>query len=268
MTITFDPIARLDKETRELAAGMDRAGIRGLVEFYYQLQEHRIALDAQVRELEAAEKPAGLTSHFATEIGRLERQMPPVLQRWVEARKPGEWLLSIFGIGPVISAGLLAHIDITRAPTVGHIWAFAGLDPTKKWGKGEKRPHNAVLKTLCWKASDSFVKFRGDERCYYGHLYAEKKAKIIARNEGGEFAELAKATLEQRNIKDKELLATYEAGKIPPGRVDLQARRWTVKLLLAHLHAELYRDHFKQEPPLPYPIAFLDHAHVIAPPAS
>ena len=37
------------------------------------------------------------------------------------------------GIGPVIAAGLLANIDIKQAPTVGHIWRFAGLDPTNKW---------------------------------------------------------------------------------------------------------------------------------------
>jgi hypothetical protein len=40
---------------------------------------------------------------------------------------------SIKGIGPVIAAGLLANIDITKAPTAGHIWRFAGLDPSSKW---------------------------------------------------------------------------------------------------------------------------------------
>jgi len=34
---------------------------------------------------------------------------------------------SIVGIGPVLSAGLLAHIDMARCPTVGHIWQFAGI---------------------------------------------------------------------------------------------------------------------------------------------
>lgn len=56
---------------------------------------------------------------------------------------------SIHGIGPVISAGLLAHIDIHRAVTVGHIWRFAGLDPSVKWLKKTKRPWNAGLKVLC-----------------------------------------------------------------------------------------------------------------------
>jgi hypothetical protein len=27
----------------------------------------------------------------------------------------------------------MAHIDIEQAPTVGHIWRFAGLDPTRTW---------------------------------------------------------------------------------------------------------------------------------------
>ena len=62
------------------------------------------------------------------------------------------WARSIYGIWPVLAAGLLAHIDIEQAPTVGHIWSFAGLDPTKKWQPKTTRPWNAarVMNTATW----------------------------------------------------------------------------------------------------------------------
>ena len=56
-----------------------------------------------------------------------------------------------------ISAGLMANIDITKVQTAGQIQAFAGLDPTREWNKGEKRPYNARLKALCWKIGQCFI---------------------------------------------------------------------------------------------------------------
>ena len=91
----------------------------------------------------------------------------------------------------MIAAGLEAHIDITRAPTVGHIWRYAGLDPTCEWRKGEKRPWNASLKTLCWKIGESFVKVSGKEKSLYGRLWKERKELEEKRNAAGEFADQA-----------------------------------------------------------------------------
>jgi transposase len=71
----------------------------------------------------------------------VEREIRKALDLYSDEHVPGVWAKSIIGIGPVIAAGLLAHIEIERAPTVGHIWAFAGLDPTRKWGrKGRNGP--------------------------------------------------------------------------------------------------------------------------------
>ena len=62
--------------------------------------------------------------------------------------------------------------------------------------------------------------------------------------------------------------ATYEAGKLPPAHLHARARRWCVKLFLSHWHAEAYRQHFGTEPPLPYPLGILGHAHMIQGPES
>ena len=85
----------------------------------------------------------------------------------------GPWAMATIGVGPVICAGVIARIDIHRAPTVGHIWRFAGLDPTQKWEKGKKRPWNTDLKRICWLLGESFVKvINNDDAFSQEHFWA------------------------------------------------------------------------------------------------
>ena len=199
---------------------------------------------------------------------RSRRRSSVRLEKYVGAHVVGEWLIGVHGIGPVISAGLLAHIDIHKAPTVGHIWRFAGLDPTVKWEKKTKRPWNAQLKVICWKAGESFVKFHNSEECFYGHLWKKQKEVYIARNEAGDYAARAAQILTERKIgKDTDAYKAYSVGRFPPAHVHAMARRWAVKIFLAHLHAEMYRRILKTEPPLPSVLQHLGHAHMIQPAA-
>jgi hypothetical protein len=46
------------------------------------------------------------------------------------------------------------------------------------------------------------------------------------------------------------------------GHINDRARRYAVKQFLADLHGAWYRCEFGREPPLPYPVAHLGHAHV------
>ncbi len=236
---------------------------RYLVDLYYQIQDYRKATANQSRAAADAEEPHHAIGLVMGAMHGIEDDIRNALNKWTDEHHMGRWAKGVHGIGPVISAGLLAHIEIERAKTAGAIWRFAGLDPTVEWGKGEKRPWNAQLKVLCWKIGDSFVRQSGSEKCRYGHLYRERKAREVERNEAGEFAALAKATLEKRAIRDPATRKRYESGKLPDGRLDLRARRWAVKLFLAHWFEEAYRQHHGTEPPSPYPIAHLGHAHAI-----
>jgi len=123
-----------------------------------------------------------------------------------------------------------------------------------------------VLKVLCLRVGDSFVKEQNRPGAYYGRVYAERKELELERDAERAFADQAKASLGSRNIKDKALKATYESGHLPAGRLDLRARRYAVKLFLAHYFEVAYRAHHGTEPPLPYPIQYLGHAHKIDPP--
>lgn len=168
------------------------------------------------------------------------------------------------GIGPVLAAGLLAHLDITRAPTAASCRSFAGLNPTVKWEKGQRRPWNATLKTLCWRVGDSFVKVSNRDDATYGQAYRQRKLQEVERSEGGLFADQATISLERPKLSTLQH-AAYDAGKLPAGRLDLRARRWAVKLFLAHLHAVMFEDTYGTPPPMPYVIEQLGHVHYLGP---
>jgi hypothetical protein len=173
----------LPSDLRKATATMETREARYLVDTYYQMQDYRMASSSQVRSIGRDGEPHATLDFFGGQFATLEKQIKGSLKSYAEGDPLGVWAMSNYGIGPVIAAGLLAHIDISKAPTVGHIWAFAGLDPTRKWEKGQKRPHNAKLKVLCWKIGESFKKFSGRDDCYYGKLYQQRKAYEVERDE-------------------------------------------------------------------------------------
>lgn len=275
------PVARLSRDLVNAARTISDAEARFLVDAYYSMQDQRIRADGQIRsivknpvetgevdpdtgEVVRAVEPHDVLTWLSEQNSTLEAQVKRALERYVAGHVVGEWLIGVHGIGPVISAGLLAHIDINRAPTAGHIWRFAGLDPTVKWEKKTKRPWNAQLKVLCWKAGESFVKFHNKDECFYGKLWKKQKEIYIQRNEAGAYADRAAQILTEKKFKkDTDAYKAYSTGRFPPAHVHAMARRYAVKLFLSHLHAEMHRRILGTDPPFPYPIAHLGHAHMI-----
>jgi hypothetical protein len=204
---------------------------------------------------------------LAGNASTLENELKKVLDTYASSHKVGEWMMSITGIGPVIAAGMLAHIDIEKCPTAGHIWRFAGYDPTSIWGKGEKRPWNANLKTLCWKTGQSFMKFSNNETCTYGALYKQRKVYEITRNDSGGNAATAAKILTEKNFgKGTEAYKHLTDGHLPPAQIDARARRWAVKMFLSHLQTVWWWDKNNAPPPVPYVIGIMGHIDYIAPP--
>jgi hypothetical protein len=199
----------------------------------------------------------------------MEGQVKRALDAYTTQQEVGRWSKTVVGIGPILAAGLIAHIDIEKAPTVGHIWRFAGLDPTVTWEKGQKRPWNATLKTLCWKIGESFVKVSGHDEDVYGKLYLERKAFEQARNVAGELADQAARKLERFKIgKDTDAYKAYVQGLLPPAHIHARAKRWAVKLFLSHWHHVAYVARYKEAPPKPFILTVEGgHAHYIPPPA-
>ncbi len=250
------------------ADDLTSAGLRFLVANYYQSQEMRKRSDMQFRHLgdrvDTMDAETLKLLKFTNEVfADTEKQVAGTFSKMLTT-PIGRWMLAQRGIGPIIAVALLAHIDITKAPTAGHIWKFAGLVPKDvlKWEKGTKRPHNADLKQICWHAGQCFMKQSNDPECFYGHLYRSRKQYEIDRNESGGNAEAAKVFVVKggatKAVKDK-----LAAGKLPDFNIDARARRYAVKIFLSHLQALMYWDHYGKAPPKPHAISILGHAHEI-----
>lgn len=259
-------IEKMSKDIKEGLKVLDSNSARYLVDTYYQIQEYRKATYNQVRKLTKEEElePDSTLEYFAHNFELLENEIKKALKIYVQQQPIGQWLMSIMGIGEVISAGLIANIDINKCETAGAIWRFAGLDPSVEWKKGELRPFNARLKTLCWKIGESFVKVSNNDKDFYGKLYKERKEYEIAKNEAGEYAEQAKEKLEKFKIgKNTDAYKYYSEGKLPPAHIQARAKRYAVKIFISHLFTVWYRLERGQEPPKPYALAILGHAHEI-----
>jgi hypothetical protein len=304
---TTDPVSRLTRDLRKAAATLSDREARFLVSRYYAMQRDRIRtgnqLSATTRRPEGAEEtpeePHSVLEWLFGQNETLERQIAGALDKYSLASTVGQWSRGVHGIGPVIAAGLLAYIDITKAPTAGHIWRFAGLDPSVSWGKGEKRPWCANLKTLCWKAGESFVKVSGHEKAFYGKLLVQRKIAEIERNvTGGNAAGIA-TMLKTRAFGEDTDATVWYSGQLtmddarayyalptaerlgftkkvaqgrapgsgvpmlPPGHVHARAKRWVVKLFLSHWQQVAWRDKFGENPAKPYALSILGHVHEV-----
>lgn len=259
----LEPLVRINKDIKAAMANLTDSEARYLVDTYYQMQDNRIRAHGQIRSMGETAEPHAAVRWFADNSEMMENQIKLALQKYVQSKPVGQWLMAQKGIGPVISAGLLAHIDIHKAQTAGAIWKYAGIDPTQKWEKGQKRPWNAQLKVLCWKAGESFVKVSGKEDALYGKLYKERKEFEHKRNEEGYNKEVALEKAKKVG-KNTDAYKSYSQGKLPPAHIHARATRYAVKIFLSHLH-EVWRKSEGLEVPNPFAIAHLGHVHKIEP---
>jgi len=297
----IDPVKKLNRDLKKAALTLTATEARFLVDSYYTMQRDRIRADHQQRQLAKNDEPHAILEWLSENTSTLERNVKSALAVYSKHHPVGRWAQSITGIGPVISAGLLAHIDMEpfrcvrvrkdsgfydakakpcnhkephgpechRSPlaTCGQVWRFAGLDPTVQWKEGQKRPWNGNLKRLCWIIGEMFTRQQAKESDVYGKLYAARKVQEEAKNANHDFEDQAKTALATKNWKrDTQTKAAYEQGLLPQGRIHLRAQRWAVKLFLSHYHEAAFFHHFGTLPPKPYVIEHLGHAHYIQPP--
>ena len=268
MTTTLEETNVIEKLTKELKEGSKTLGkqeARFLVDTYYKVQRLRINADNQIRAIgqDVDAGPHATLLYFSNQYTLLEKAVKNALDKYSLASSVGQWLRSQSGIGPVLAAGLLAHIDIEKAPTAGHIWSYAGLVPGVEWKSGEKRPWNATLKTLLWKVGENFVKVSNKEDGYYGRIYKERKELEHKKNLTLEYKDQAAAILAK--VPKHAQKETYAQGLLPDGHIHSRAKRYAVKLFISHLQHVWYKEHYGVEPPKPYPIVHLGHAHYIPP---
>ncbi len=213
--------------------------------------------------------PSELVGWMGGNYRAIEARLKTMLGLYAAASPLGAWAMEQVGVGPVISAGLLAHIDLERAPTAGAVWAFAGLDPTREWQKGEKRPHNGALKRLTFLMGICFKYVSKKPAAYYGELVAERKVYETRKNERGDYEEQAMETM-QGDRRPGKTTAAYKMlvqGKLPLARIQRRCERYSTKLFLSHYHTVGYLKVLRRVPVAPYaPVYLPDHVHCLLPP--
>ena len=243
--------------------------IRDLVRNYYTMQGNRIRTSNQASALERSEKNNDIMNFFTEQLVILEENINTFMDVYTKQHPIGIWLRSIYGIGPVIAAGLLSTFDVTKTKTAGGFWKYIGWEggpERKERKKGEKINYNPEARTLAWKAGHSFKMGWNKESNVYGQLYAKKKAYYIEKNEYGGFVENAKRELNNKKYsKDSIAGKAYSEGKLPPNHIDAMALRFAAKMFLSHMFDIMYMYEYGAEPPVPY-VEHIGHVHIDPPP--
>lgn len=143
-----DALVRLDKDLRGAAKLMSCREARYLVDLYNQIQKGRVAAGNQIKSSEDSGEPAALLSWTHRNALVIEADVKVALNMFAKEYSAGQWLQGICGIGPVLSASLLASLDI-RERLIGPC-TCKSTELDEKHGKGMRvfRPHKGTVGDL------------------------------------------------------------------------------------------------------------------------
>lgn len=201
--------------------------IIALIRQFYRVQEHRIAFGGQIRALKEQKLNVDPIKKYFDQLFEIEKQMGKDIGSTIKEEEIWkEFLKGVKGIGPLISAGLINLIDIKEAKHISSLWKFAGMDVTDE-GKAPKRKKkvkstwNPLMRMLCWKIGQSFLRTGSPYRRYYDR---RKEKELKRKYQEGELAEKYK-----RSCYKKEDIYLIK------GHAHNRATRVMVKRFLADL---------------------------------
>lgn len=255
----------LNRDFKDAAIKIPTQEIRYLVDLYYTAQEMRVAVEGKLRSI--ANEPNKLMTIFLDMFAEVEKDIQAALDAYTYNDPVGRKFREIRGIGPVLTAGWLAHVNVHIANTPSKVLSFGGYNPKMVWLKGQKRPYNADLKLIFSKMGRTFV-FMSNRGSFFGQKYKENKAAIQAKSDAGGFAERCATLLSTRNYRDGTAAkAAYKEGKYPPAHINASARLKTVALCVSIMHREHYFQVMGKYPPLPYGVLMSndENGNAIAP---
>lgn len=142
-----------------------------------QIQKARIQFNNRLAALDnetddAADSPQRqIVARWLERFTELEEELDRDIARAVKVEPVFQHVSALKGVGPLLSAKLIAMIDIERAPTVSALWRYAGYavvdGERERPQKGEKLHYNIRLKTTCYLIGTSFLKCSSPYRAVY-----------------------------------------------------------------------------------------------------
>lgn len=227
-------INKISKKDKNLIQNLDRNEINMITDFYYQIQDTRIRFANQLRAIHqrtdnSTDENENITYQLFNNVVNTEKATKKILDYSSGNTRIGRWLRSNMGIGPVLASALMSSFDITKAPTAGHFWSYAGLNDNNKPWLGTEKAKDII---------DSVLQGR----------------KKITENDLAEIAKIAKYRYEQLYTAamtdtgfSKKNLTAFMAK--PPYNLDLKIICWKVGeqfMKLANneksLYGKIYRE--------------------------
>jgi Transposase IS116/IS110/IS902 family len=244
------------------------ADARLLVNLYYDHQSNRQRIENRTATAERkGETNLSILEDQKKTFEKQEKEYRKALTKYVDEHITGDWFKGVYGVSPILAAGLLSAIDITKASTVGHIWSYCGLDPNRSntFDKSKDQPmFNQHLKRITWLIGYSFRQFSSNSNCLYGKLYLERKQFETQKNQNLEYSETAKRYLDYGKYRDEAAKLCLEQGMLTAPHIDARARRWTVKIFISHLHRVWYEKHYGEVPPMAFTNDKLNYQNFIS----
>lgn len=244
----------VNKDFTKAAKRMPEREVKYLVSMYYTCQEMRIAVAARLRML--GEESNELLGIFLNQFEEVEKDIQAALDVYTDNNGIGNRFRQVRGIGPVLTAGWLAHVNVHIAHNCAKVLSFGGYNPNMVWEKGQKRPYNAEFKLVLSKMGRAFV-FLSNRNSFFGQKYKDYKTLIEGKNERGEFAERCKEILAKKRYKETTLAyQAYIKGRYPKAHIVASARLKATALCVGILHREHYFQTMGRFPVSPYAVAF------------
>lgn len=142
--VELQGLATISDKVKESLVTIKQSELRYLVDAYYQSQDDRITKDGQVRAInqgfdgEGYEPPLALT-WVARNRRNEEEQIKKMLDIYTDNHPVGKWAKDTIGIGPVLSAALIAYMDIDKCKHAGQFLSYAGQnDQNVPWLGADK----------------------------------------------------------------------------------------------------------------------------------
>lgn len=238
--------------------------IRAIVEDFYDIQKFRISVEGQLRSLDQGTAEGGADFFRDKVYGgakQIEKDVLKEIQSWLKGEEIyTEWLINVKGVGPILSAGLIAWIeDITKFATISKLWRYSGMavaedGRAERRVKGQKICWNPRMKNLCWKLGESFVKTKGNFRFLYEDIRKDYDSKWKTSDDCKSIG-CAKQGAKKGDKRECMKGHRYAA-----------AKRKTVKIFLALLFMKWYElSGEKPRHPRPFSIDVLGHSDMFKP---
>jgi len=214
----------------------EAARVRQYVDTYYGIQKSRIETGNRINMLVRDYKLSDADAQFMhnkmdMQLFAVENEIKKALDKFGQQVAISAWLRSIVGIGPIITAGIISGMQSSgRFDNVAKLWSFCGYGlydgQIQKRVRGKKINYSPFMKTLLWKAGESFVKVKGKDEAYYGHWYT--RFREVEEEQHPEPVDVKSPSGKKyKNFTD--------------GHKYARAKRKTIKLFLSHLWS-VWRD--------------------------